>query len=109
MVSTLSATNPSDAQKAAALHAHSEAIAFLWGFRQLNSPFRIASDGQIDQVLALLYAKPGSTPSVYTLATQPAQTLGNLLQATQKIKEIYGFSDQEMEDFKKNWVSEQGR
>jgi hypothetical protein len=75
----------------------------------LNSPFRIAPDTQIDQVLALLYAKPGSTPSVYTLATQPAQTLGNLLQATQKIKEIYGFSEQEMEDFKKNWVSEQGR
>jgi len=109
VVSTLSATNPSDAQKASALHAHSEAIAFLWGFRQLNSPFRIASDAQIDQILALLYAKPGSTPSVYTLATQPAQTLGNLLQATQKIKEIYGFSEQEMEDFKKNWVSEQGR
>lgn len=109
VVSTMSATNPTDAQKAAALHAHSEAIAFVWGFRQLNSPFRIATDEQIDQVLTLLYAKPGVRASVYTIATKPVQTLGNVLQATEKIQEIYGFSEQEMEDFKKNWVAEQGR
>lgn len=108
-ISKLSATNPSDADKAAALHGYSEAVAFVHGWRSLPAAYRIISDAQIDELLVLLNAPYDGTPNSYLFLTDPVDELPKLSQLIEKLKTIYGFSDQEIEDFKENWVSKQGR
>lgn len=108
-ISGLSATNPSDAQIAGALHAYSEGVGFLHGWRTINSKFKIITDTQIDEILALMNAPYNGTPTSYKFATDPVNELPKLTQAIERLQDIYGFTDQEVEDFKKNWVSEQGR
>ncbi len=109
VISTMSATNPTDAQKAGALHAYSECVGFVHGWRTLPQSHRAITDAEIDEVLVLLNAPHNSTPTSYKFATDPLTELPKLTQLINKLKTIYGFSDQEIEDFKKNWVAEQGR
>lgn len=108
-ISTLSSTNPTDAQKAGALHSLNEAIGFLHGWRTLNTSGRKITDAQIDELLALLNYPLSGTPKPYVFLTDPLNELPKLQQIITKLKNIYSFSDAEIEDFKKNWVSEQGR
>ncbi len=108
-IAGLSATNPTDAQKSAALHAYGEGVGFTHGWRGLSSKYKIISDAQIDEILTLLNAPQNGTPTSYKFVTDPVTELPKLTQVITKLKGIYKFSDQEIEDFKKNWVSEQGR
>lgn len=108
-IATLSATNPTDAQKASALHAYSEGVGFIHGYRGLSSKYKIITDGQIDEILSLMNAPYNGTPTSYKFVTNPVNELPKLTQVINKLKTIYKFTDQEIEDFKKNWVSEQGR
>jgi hypothetical protein len=107
VVSALSATNPTDAQKGAALHAYSECVGFVQGWRTV-SPKKIG-DAQIDELLVLLNAPAGSKATSYKFVTEAPTELPKLLQAIDKIKGIYGFSAQDLEDFKRNWVLDQNR
>lgn len=108
-ISTLSSTNPSDAQKAGALHALNEAIGFLHGWRTLSTSGRKITDAQIDELLALLNYPVSGTPKPYVFLTDPLNELPKLQQIITKLKGIYSFNDTQIEEFKKNWVSEQAR
>lgn len=109
VISRMSATNPSDADKAAALHAYGECVGFIHGWRTLPQAYRLITDAEIDALLVLLNAPWDGTPTSYTFATDPVNQLSKLTQVIQQLKTKYGFSDQEVEDFKQNWVAVQGR
>lgn len=108
-ISALSNTNPTDAQKSGALHAIGEAIGFLQGLKTVNPQFRKITDSQIDEILVLFNAPANGTATVYAFATNPSTELAKLQQAITRLQNIYGFSNQEIEDFKSNWVNVQGR
>ncbi len=107
VISKLSATNPSDADKGAALHAYGEAVGFTQGWRTL--PNKKITDQQIDDLLLLLNAPENGTPASYRFVADPLNELPKLTQAIGQLKAIYAFSDQEIEDFKRNWVLDQNR
>lgn len=108
-ISALSNTNPTEAQIGGALHAIGECIGFMHGYRTINQNFKSITDAQIDEILTLLNAPAQGTASVYKFATDPANELPKIQQVLNKLQSIYGFSNQEMEDFKSNWVSIQQR
>ncbi|GAA4446001.1 hypothetical protein GCM10023189_00660 [Nibrella saemangeumensis] len=108
-ISTLSATNPTDAQKGAAMHTYNEAVSQIHGWRTIPQQHKIITDAQIDELLTLMNAPVNGTPTSYLFLTNPVNQLPKLTQAISRLKEIYKFTDQEVEDFKKNWISEQKR
>ncbi|GAA4398925.1 hypothetical protein GCM10023187_10070 [Nibrella viscosa] len=108
-ISTLSSTTLTDAQKGSALHAYNEAVSFLHGWRTLPLQHKKITDAQIDELLTLMNVPASGTPTSYLFLTDPVNQLPKLTQAIAKLKDIYGFSTQEIEDFKKNWINEQGR
>lgn len=109
VISTMSATSPTDAQKANALHAYGECVGFTHGWRTIAQQHKVITDAQIDEILVLLNAPVNATPTSYLFITDPVNQLPKLQQVITKLKGIYGFTDQQIEDFKKNWVSEQQR
>lgn len=109
VTSTLSATNPTEAQQAGALHSYGEAVGFIHGWRNLPQTDKIITDAQIDEILTLFNAPASGIPTSYLFVTDPVNQLPKLQQVITKLKSIYQFSDQQIEDFKKNWVSEQKR
>ncbi len=107
--STLSNTNLTEAQKASALHSLTEAIGFTYGLKGIATGRKVISDDQIKQLLVLFnYTETGKS-TCYRFALQPEKELPKLEQAVSLIKSIYGFTDQEISDFSKNWINEQGR
>jgi Domain of unknown function (DUF4856) len=109
VIATLIATSPSDSDKAKALHAYGECVGFLHGWRTIPQGYKIMSDAEIDELLTLLNAPYNGTPTSYLFVTDSFNELPKLTQIIDKIKVKYGFTTQEIEDFKKNWVAEQGR
>ena len=107
--STMSKTNLTEADKGSALHALGECIAFTHGYRQLPARFRKITDAQIDSVLSQLYYPIGGTPEPWKFITAPADNLSRLTTVITTLKGIYGFTDAQIEDFKKNWIVEQNR
>ncbi len=108
-ISSLSGTNPTEAQIGGALHAICEGIGFIHGLKTINQSYRKITDTQIDEILVLFNAPATGTATVYKFATDPVTELPKLQQVIDKLKAIYGFSTQEIEDFKTNWVSSQNR
>ena len=109
VITKLSATNPSQADQASALHALGEAIGFIHGFRNIPQAHKKITDTQIDEILVLFNAPQNGTPTCYTFVTDAINQLPKLQEAINKLKNIYGFSDAEIESFKKNWVNQQNR
>ncbi len=109
VISTMSGTNPTDAQKASALHAYGECVGFVHGWRTIPQDYKLITDAEIDEILVLLNAPYNGVPTSYTFITDPLNQLPKLTQIIQKLQTKYQFTNQEIEDFKKNWVSEQGR
>lgn len=109
VVATLSATSPTDAQKAAALHAYGECVGFVHGWRTIPQAQKKITDTQIDELLDLLNAPATGTPTSYKFITDAVNQLPRLTQIINKLKVIYGFTATEIEDFKNNWVAVQGR
>lgn len=108
-IATLSGTNPTEAQVGAALHAIGEGIGFIHGFKTINTSYRKITDTQIDGILENFNAPANGVATTYKFATSPATELGKLQQIISTLQSIYGFTNQEIEDFKFNWVSVQGR
>lgn len=108
-ISKLSNTNPTDADKASALHAYSEVVGFVHGWRDIPSSQKTISDNEIEELLVILNAPYDAAATAYTFATDPVNELPKMTQAIDKVQGIYGFTDQEIQDFKENWVSKQGR
>ncbi|MCU0436559.1 MAG: DUF4856 domain-containing protein [Raineya sp.] len=109
VISTMSQTTTTDNQKASALHAYGECVGFIHGWRTISQNHKKITDTQIDEVLVLLNAPYNATPTSYKFITEPANELPKLQQVISKLKAIYGFTDQEIESFRKNWVAEQSR
>lgn len=109
VISTMSSTNPTDAQKAGALHAYSECVGFIHGWRTIPQAYKTITDAEIDEILTLLNAPYNGTPTSWKFISDPLNELPKLTQVIGKLKVTFGFTDQEIEDFKKNWVAEQGR
>jgi hypothetical protein len=108
-IASLSATSPTENQIGGALHAICEGIGFIQGLKTINQSYRKITDAQIDEILVLFNAPATGTATVYKFATDPVTELPKLQQAIDKLKAIYSFSTSEIEDFKSNWVSSQGR
>ena len=109
VVSTLSKTSPTTTEKASAIHALGECIGFVKGFKGLPAGTTVITGTQIESILTLLKSPSNGAPSCYEFWKTPAESLPQLLAVTELIQSIYGFTNVEMEDFKKNWVSEQNR
>lgn len=105
----MSQTNPTDSDKAKALHALSECIGFTHGWKNLPQPTRQITDSDIDQILELLNAPANGVPSCWKFTTEPITELPKLNQIIALVQAKYGFTNQEIEDFKNNWVTIQGR
>ena len=109
VIATMSKTAPTDNEKASALHAYGECVGFAHGWRTIAQAHKKITDAQIDETSVLLNAPANGTPTSYKFITDPATELPKLQQVIAKLKAIYGFTDQEITDFKTNWVSEQKR
>lgn len=108
-ISRLSATSPTDADRANAIHAYGEAVGFTHGWRTLPQEFRLITDAQLDELLTLMNAPYDAAPASYKFLTDPVSELPKLTQVIGRLQTIYGFTNQEVEDFRENWVSKQGR
>ena len=84
------------------IHAHSEGIGFLAGFRTIDPAHRKITDAQIDDLLAKSFAPNGAPAEAYKVltATDAAAKLDGVIT---DLKGIYGFSDAEMTSFEKNF------
>jgi hypothetical protein len=105
-------SNPTDEELADALHAHSEAVAFILGAYQLpSSEYLIASDSQLEAVLSLLKFNDISygNSNAYLFASEPSDHYTDISSAMDLLQDTYGFTDDEMESFKINWVNEDNR
>jgi hypothetical protein len=98
-----------DAMKAGALHSYSEAVGFIHGYKTIDQQKKIIKDSQIDEILMLLNAPSDAAHTSYKFITNPETELPKLLQVVTKLQSIYGFTNQQLEEFKKNWVAEQNR
>lgn len=108
-IGKFSLTNPSNADIASGLHSYSEGVGFIRGFKTIPQTFKKITDAQIDEILNLMNAPSGANPSTYTFVTDAFNQVPKLQTAITRLQSIYSFSNQEIEDFKKNWVTEQGR
>jgi hypothetical protein len=109
VISIMSNTTVSDTDKGRALHAYGECVGFTHGWRTIPQDYKRITDAEIDNILVLLNAPYNGTPTSYKFITEPVNELPKLTQIITLLKAKYGFTDQEIEDFKKNWVTEQGR
>jgi hypothetical protein len=95
-------TNPQANDNGAGLHAVGESIGFLGGLKGITE--KKITNAQVDELLSLLKS---NKPAVFV--TDAFTNAPALLQVVSRIKTIYGFTDQEIEDFKVNWVTTQNR
>lgn len=109
VTTTMSQTTTTENEKGAALHAYGECVGFIHGWRTITQNHKLISDMQIDEILVLLNAPYNSTPTSYLFITSPATELPKLQAIQDKLKAIYGFTDVQMTDFGKNWITEQKR
>lgn len=119
-LSGLTATNRDDATVSSAMHAYGEAVGFLSGWRAVPASQRRITDAQIDELLDLLrapYAQTTSAQSYLFLSNSSATAQLYRLDGRndpntgviERLAQIYGFSDAEVEDFRRNWVAVQNR
>ncbi|MEA5461518.1 hypothetical protein VB796_20800 [Arcicella sp. LKC2W] len=91
----LSIVPSTDALKSGALHSFGEAIGFLGGFKGVSR--KKITDAQIDELLAKM--------------DNPSKLVGNqaevdkILELSKSLQTIYGFSTQDLLDFKQNWIT----
>lgn len=102
----ISATNPSDDDLSAALHAYSEAVGFTIGHVGLDTKM---GDDRMAEILNLMRYNNGPDSEAYLVATDRFNSVSRNNQIIERIQSIYDFSDDEIESFRFNWITEQGR
>ncbi|TAE22735.1 MAG: hypothetical protein EAZ92_15545 [Candidatus Kapaibacterium sp.] len=107
VTTTMSKTTTTLDERARALHAYGECVGFLTGWRTVSR--KRITDAQIDQYLALLKAPIDGTPTSFQFITDPVSSLPNLQTVIAGLRGIYGFSDMQMDLFRRNLVNEQMR
>jgi hypothetical protein len=116
----LRAPNRDDGIVTGAMHAYGEAVGFLSGWKAVPPSQRRITDAQIDELLGLLRAPYDQTANAqsYLFLSQSSVTAqlfrldGRDVPDTgviERLAQIYGFSNQEVEDFRRNWVNVQNR
>lgn len=108
-ISKLNNSDATDADKASALHAYSETVGFVYGWKGVSGNDKAISDTEIDQILELMNVSANGEVTSYTFVTDSFNQLPKLQLAIDKLKQVYNFTDQDIIDFDYNWVSEQGR
>jgi hypothetical protein len=109
VVDGLSATSVTDAQRGGAMHAYGECIGFLHGWKAVPQSMRRITDAQIDQLLSLLLVPTTAPWTAHRIWQSPVTNLPRVVEARTTLKNLYGFTDTEMESFKTNWVNTQNR
>ena len=109
VINGLSQTEVNSATRSEAMHAYSEAVAFLNGWKGLPPGTARIDDSTIDALLEKLLAKDSEPFTCYMIWQDPATKLTRIGEAINLLKNVYTFTSQEMEDFKLNWVGVQGR
>lgn len=92
----LQTPNADDEVLGDAMHAYAEGVAFAHGFRGLSN--KTITDAQIDQILNLLLAPAGQTPTSYRFLND-ATLIQNLDDVVDLIQDIYNFTDAEINTF----------
>ncbi len=119
-LSGLTEPNRDDGIVTGAMHAYGEAVGFLSGWKAVPASQRRITDAQIDELLGLLRAPYNQTASAQSyLFLSNASATAQLYRldgrndpntgVIERLAQIYGFSNQEVEDFRKNWVALQNR
>jgi len=108
-VDKMSQTNPDDATIEDGMHAYAEGVGFLSGLYSVSASERMISDEAAEHALEHMKAPFNENPESYLFVTDAANELAELTTALDELQEVYGFSNEEMEDFKKNWVTEENR
>ncbi|MGA0559485.1 hypothetical protein ACO2Q8_22695 [Larkinella sp. VNQ87] len=98
-----------DQTRAEVMHLVSEAAGLLHGWRTIDAQNKRITDSQIDEVLTLLNAPYDRSAAVYRFVTNTAEELPKLAEAVAKLQGIYGFTNDEVESFRRNYVADQGR
>ncbi|MFC5409390.1 hypothetical protein ACFPMF_08740 [Larkinella bovis] len=105
----LNRPNLNDEQRAKGMHWISEAAGFLHGWRMIDAGNKKITDAQIDEILTLLNAPYDRSASVYRFITNPGEELSKLSEAVARIQGLYGFTNDEVESFRRNYVNDQNR
>jgi len=116
----LRAPNRDDGIVTGAMHAYGEAVGFLSGWKAVPPSQRRITDAQIDELLDLLrapYNQTANAQSYLFLSTNSATAQLYRLDGRndpntgviERLAQIYGFSNAEVEDFRRNWVNVQNR
>lgn len=116
----LTQANRDDAVVASAMHAYGECIGFLSGWKAVPANQRRITDAQIDELLDLLRAPFDQTASAQSyLFLSNSSATAQLFRldgrndpntgVIERLAQIYGFSNAEVEDFRRNWVAFQNR
>ncbi len=120
-LSGLTAPNRDDGIVTGAMHAYGEAVGFLSGWKAVPASQRRITDAQIDELLGLLrapYDQTANAQSYLFLSTNSATAQlfrldgrddPNNVGVIERLAQIYGFSNQEVEEFRRNWVNVQNR
>jgi hypothetical protein len=95
--------------RAKALHHYAEAVGLIYGWRTLNKSYKRFSDPEIDLLLSQLRVAPNVQAQSYLFIVDPYNAFPNIYQVEQAIQTKFQFTQKEMEDFKSDWVFEQGR
>jgi hypothetical protein len=106
-VANLSLTSLTDAQKASTLHAIAECHGFALGWKTLTG--KKITDAQIDEIMNLLNAPVTGGGKPVMFLTDRVNQISKLQTVITTLQGIYGFSNLQVEDFKKNWINEQNR
>lgn len=106
-IEKISVTNPDAGSRASALHSLGEAAAFVNGFRTLRG--KIATDNQIDAILAGLRTPANGTSTIAQFVINPVSGVSELQSVISQIASVYGFTDSQLQSFERNFVQEQGR
>ncbi|MDX2127539.1 MAG: hypothetical protein SFU91_00715 [Chloroherpetonaceae bacterium] len=117
-LSTLNSGNRTDSAITIAMHAYGECVGFTYGLRAISEGNKRITNAQCDEILSLLRAPYNSTSTAYQLlsATPTTAQLYRLdgrndpnLGVIERLQEIYGFTNSEIESFRRNWVADQNR
>ena len=93
----LNLPSPTSNDFGAAMHAMSENVGFLSGFKGISD--KKITDAQIDELLTLMFAPSNGAVAFYKYNTDTFAAKTNIVSIQSKLKAIYGFSDLEMIEF----------
>jgi hypothetical protein len=101
-------TNPTAVDLGNALHDVSENVGFVHGLKGVPQANRKITDAQIHNLLALFNAPHNAPATMYLFYNNPTE-IAKLSTAINTIKDLYGFTPAEVNDFRRNWIVDQGR